>query len=90
MVTPKLTDEQVIDLVKQLPPESKQAVLSALGSESDLWRQITLGNGEDQLRRLCAEHGLDWDKMSEEERENFIDRPLHEDRGSIFFGIGQN
>jgi hypothetical protein len=37
MVALEISDEQIIDLVEQLPPESKQAVLSALGSESDLW-----------------------------------------------------
>lgn len=78
MVTLKLTDEQVIELVKQLPPEGKQAVLNALGSEGELWWQITLAQGEDQLRRLSAERGLNWDDMSEEERESFVDNLLHE------------
>jgi hypothetical protein len=35
---------------------------------------------EGQLRRLCAERGLDWDAMNEEERETFIDDLIHEDR----------
>ena len=80
MVTLKLTDEQVIELVKQLPPEGKQAVLDALGSESEIWWQITLGQGENQLRRLCAERNLNWDTMSEEERERFVGKLLYEDR----------
>jgi len=80
MVTLKLTDEQVIDLVKQLPLEGKQAVLNALGSESGLWWQITLGQGEEQLRFMCAERNLNWDAMSDEERESFVDELLHEDR----------
>ena len=78
MVTLKITDEQVIELVKQLPPESKQAVLNALGSEGELWWQITLAQGEERLRDLCAEHGLNWDAMSEDERESFVDNLLHE------------
>jgi len=35
---------------------------------------------EAQLRRLSAERGLDWNTMSEEERETFIDDVVHEDR----------
>ena len=32
---------------------------------------------ESQLRRRCAERGLDWDKMPEEQR-NFVDDLMHE------------
>lgn len=31
------------------------------------------------MRVLSAERGLDWDSMSEEEREAFVDDLLHED-----------
>jgi hypothetical protein len=78
MVTLSLSNEQVIELVKQLPPDGKRAVLNALGTESDLWWDITLAQGEQQMRRLCTERGLEWDKMLEEEREAFVDDLLHE------------
>ena len=32
-----------------------------------------------KVRRLCAERGLDWDAMSEQAREDFIDESVHED-----------
>jgi hypothetical protein len=32
-----------------------------------------------QLLQLCAERGLDWEILTEEEREFFIDNLLHED-----------
>ena len=35
---------------------------------------------EEQLRRLCAARGLDWDALSADEREAFIDDLIHEDR----------
>ncbi|HXG09344.1 MAG TPA: hypothetical protein VNK04_06100 [Gemmataceae bacterium] len=35
---------------------------------------------EAQLRRIAAERGLDWDKMSEEDREAFVDDLVHENR----------
>ena len=80
MQTPQLTVEQVIELVKQLPPESKQMVLNVLSAERDTWWEETLTQGEQQMRCLCAERGLDWDSMSEEEREAFVDELLHEDK----------
>jgi len=78
MVTLSLSNDQVIELVKQLPREGKQAVLDALSSEQDLWWDMILSQGEEQLRRLCAERGLNWDALNEEERETFIDDLLHE------------
>jgi hypothetical protein len=78
MVT--LTDEQVIELVKQLPLQSKYEVLKALNAEREAWWERTLTEGEQQLRRLCAERGLEWDIMSEDEREVFVDDLIHEDR----------
>jgi len=35
---------------------------------------------EEQLRRACTERGLDWDKMSEDQREALVDDLVHEDR----------
>ena len=31
-----------------------------------------------KVRQLCAERGLDWDAMSEQAREDFIDDIVHE------------
>jgi len=78
MVTLMLSDKQVVELVKQLPPDSKQAVLEALIGERKLWWDMTVTQGEEKLRKLASQHGLDWDKMSETEREGFIDNLLHE------------
>ena len=55
-------------------PESKQAVLDALIGEKELWRGMTLAQGEERLRKLTVQRGLDWDKISEDERENFTRR----------------
>ena len=37
-------------------------------------------HAEAQLRRVSAERGLEWNKMSEGQRQDFIDDLLHEDR----------
>jgi hypothetical protein len=73
------TDEQVISLVRQLPAARKRAALLALAQEARASRDERMRESEAQLRRLCAERGLDWDRLSEEEREEFVDRLLHEE-----------
>lgn len=76
----ELSDEQVISLLKQLPPERQRAALLALAGSTAPRRAQRLQFAESQLRRVCSERGLDWDKMSEEERESFVDDMVHEDR----------
>ena len=80
MPTLQLTDRQVVDLVKQLPPERKRMAILALAELDAAQRDERLEYGEKQLRLACADRGLDWDKLSEDEREAFIDDLVHEDR----------
>jgi hypothetical protein len=75
----ELTDEQVISLVRQLPAARKRAALLALAQEAPANRDERMREGEAQLRRRCAGRGLDWDRLSEDEREEFVDRLLHEE-----------
>ena len=49
-----------------------------MAPDSNLWWEIRLAQGEEQLRRLSSQRGLDWENMIEEEREQFIDDLLHE------------
>jgi hypothetical protein len=80
MPTLELTDQQVVELVKQLPPDQKRAALLALAEETVARRDERMEFAENQIRRVCAERGRDWDKMTEEERESFVDDLVHEDR----------
>lgn len=78
MATLSLTDEQVVQLVKQLPPQSKRRVLADLTAERDPWWQLAALDGEKDMRRLAMTRGLDWDTMTEAQRETFVDDILHE------------
>ena len=78
MATLSLTDEQVVQLVKQLPPQSKQRVLTDLTAERDPWWQSAARDGEKDMRRLASARGLDWDTMTEAQREALVDDLLHE------------
>ncbi len=75
----ELTDQQVISLVRQLPAASKRSALLALAQGAEVRRDERLRHGEAQLRRRCAERGLDWDRLSEDEREEFVNQLLHEE-----------
>ena len=77
MATLSLTDEQVEQLVKQLPPQSKQRVLMDLTTERDQWWQTAAREGEKDMKRLAVERGLAWESMAESEREAFVDDILH-------------
>ena len=76
----ELSDAQVVELVKQLPPERQRAALLALAAGAAQRREERMQHAEEQLRRVTGEHGLEWDKMTEDRRQDFIDDLLHEDR----------
>ena len=50
-----------------------------LGIE-DPCRAARMDYAEARFRELCASRGLDWDGMTETDRENFVDDLIHEDR----------
>lgn len=75
-----LTYEQVLDLVKQLPSDSQAALVGFLiESRWGSLDQFTK-DGEEQGRLLAWKRGKDWDKMNDEERLDFINDIVHEDR----------
>jgi hypothetical protein len=75
----ELTDEQVISLVRQLPSARKRAALLALTEDAEARNDERMRFAEAQLRRRCVERGLDWDRLTEDQREEFVDRLLHEE-----------
>jgi hypothetical protein len=78
MATLNLNIEQVITLVKQLAIPEQRMILQAIKAEEDTWWQNRLDYGELQMRSLSTTQGLNWDIMTEQEREEFIDNILHE------------
>jgi hypothetical protein len=80
MTVDELTKEQIFELVRKLPTKEKREILLILAGTVPAERAQRQDFAEEQLRRLCAARGLDWDAFSEIERENFIDDLIHEDR----------
>ena len=73
-----LSNEQVVELVKQLPQEQKTEIFRfLLISQWQEWQDLS-SYGSDKVKLAAKERGYDWEKMSEAEREEFIDEVLHE------------
>ena len=74
-----LSNEQVVELVKQLSPEQQIEVFRFLLIQQ--WGQWKLLShyGSRQARLVAQERDLDWDTITEEEREALVDDVVHED-----------
>jgi hypothetical protein len=75
-----LTNDQVVELVRQLSPSQKREVLRSLASDAQTRRAERMTFAEDRLRALATVRGLVWDDLAEDAREAFVADLLHEDR----------
>ena len=66
--------------VEQMPLRQEPARSIAHAGPELPKRTPLMDYAELQLRRLCASRELDWDAMTEDEREAFVDTLIHEDR----------
>jgi hypothetical protein len=78
MTNSQTVEQQLREWVNQLAAEHKQMLLLMLAKDDRLQRAARLDFTVTQLRRLCAERGLDWDSMAESERENFLDNLIRD------------
>lgn len=79
MATLTLSNDQVIELVKQLPPQQQIEVFKYLILQQwGTWDSLS-SYGTERVRLVAQERGLNWDTMTEEEREAFVDNVVHED-----------
>ena len=74
-----LTNEQVVELVKQLPVEQQVEVFRFLLLQQWGGWEALSRYGIDKVRLVAQERGHNWDAMTEEEREALIDVVVHEE-----------
>ncbi|MBP1468927.1 hypothetical protein EYB53_024675 [Candidatus Chloroploca sp. M-50] len=74
-----LTNDQVVELVRQLSPDQKREVLLVLAEDAQALRAERMVKAEDRLRALASARGLAWESLDEDAREAFIDDLLHDD-----------
>ncbi len=80
MVVLNQREQQVLDIIVTLPAERRRLLLYELARDSRQAWQRNAAYAEQQLRRLAAERGQDWEQLGDEERQRFVDDLLHEDR----------
>jgi hypothetical protein len=75
-----LSNDQVIELVKQLPRTQQEELLKILLTQPWYsWKKLT-HDSTDKARFAATKRGRNWDLMTEDEPEMFIDEILHEDK----------
>jgi hypothetical protein len=78
MPTLELSDEQVLGLVKQLPRERQDLLFERLATNCwPEWEELSR-YGQERARAVTASRGLNWDEMTEEQREDFVNDLMHE------------
>lgn len=78
VVSLEVPESQVLEWVEQLSPEAKQSVLRALIPRLDQFEALVDYRSR-RGRALCAERGLDWNGLTDDERQQLIDELLHEE-----------
>ncbi len=73
-VTTELTTDQ------EVLPKDKQLIPGTATEQTDAEQKALMNYAEAQLRKLAASQGLNWNKMTDEERIDFVDDLIHEDR----------
>jgi hypothetical protein len=77
MLTLEIPEAKILEWVQQLSPAGKNAVLHAIVPRLDALETMVV-YGEERIQTLCRERGLDWEHLTEAERQALIDQILHE------------
>ncbi len=80
MATMNVSDEQMVQMLEELPVVRRKAILLRLAEMAAQAREDNLNFGEKQLRRIAQERGLVWEAMTEDNKEALVDDLIHEDR----------
>ena len=73
----EVPEEQILDSLDQLSPKARQeAVRRLLPTARYLERAVQ--RNRTRIEAVAQERGLDWNTLSEEQRERLIDEILHE------------
>jgi hypothetical protein len=73
----EVSEQQILDSLDRLSPKGRrEAVLRLVVGASTLDR--TVEGLQPRLIAIAKERGLDWTRLSDEERERLVDEILHE------------
>ncbi len=73
----EVSEQQIVDALDRLSPKGRrEAVRRLIAGASVLDR--TIDALQPRLAEIAKQRGLDWAKLSDEERERLVDEILHE------------
>ena len=76
-----LSNDQVVEIVRQLPTEQQTEIFRFLLLQQwGQWESLSR-YGMNKVKIAAEERGFDWDAMTEDEREDFIDNVVHDRDG---------
>ncbi len=80
MISLTAQEKEVVDQFRRLPPERRRPVMSAMfATDVDCW-QAHRPAAEARLRELASLKGLNWDALDDDQKLEFTDALVHEDR----------
>ncbi len=73
----EVSEEQILSGLDELSPAARREALRRL-LPSSTWWDARIDRNDARIRELARERGVDWDSLSEERRQELVDRILHE------------
>ena len=80
MPTLNLNAEQVLSLIDQLSSDQQIQILQKLFQKQQTNWESFAEKGQITIRKIAQEKNQSWENMTEEEKEDFINDLIHEDR----------
>jgi hypothetical protein len=80
MPTLNLNEEQVLSLIDQLSSDQQIQILQKLFQKQQTNWESFAEKGQIAIHKIAHEKNQDWETMTEEEKEDFINDLIHEDR----------
>ena len=74
-----IPEQQIIGLARQMTPNGKQTLLRTLIPGMDEVDRL-LTYGDQRIRAIAVQRGIEWDALGEDERMQMIDAIKHEGR----------
>ncbi len=73
----EVTEQQIVDALDRLSPKGRRQALRRLIAGASVLDR-TIDALQPRLAEIARQRGLDWAKLSDEERERLVDEILHE------------
>ena len=88
MSNPESDKDKLREWVGQMDTLHRRQLMEVLSEDTELLQEASVDMAEVRLRSLSDERGLNWDSLSERERERFLDMLIREDAEATQSSMG--